>query len=137
MAVLIDETILGQLGSDAPDLQQAIRGGFPSTVLANVLAASGLSMTELAESLDLSLRSLQRRGSQGRLSPQESDRLYRLTRIVALAKNLIGGDEAALRWLKTPNQALGGESPFGALDTELGARRVEEVLGRIAYGGIS
>jgi len=40
-------------------------------------------------------------------------------------------------WLKRPNRALGGLAPVAAIDTELGARQVENILGRIAYGGIS
>ena len=42
-----------------------------------------------------------------------------------------------MRWLKHPNRALGGLVPVAAIDTELGARQVESILGRIAYGGIS
>ena len=67
----------------------------------------------------------------------ESDRLYRLARIVALAKHYLGNEEAAHRWLKRPNRALGGRTPLALIDTELGARAVENVLGRIAYGGVS
>jgi uncharacterized protein (DUF2384 family) len=43
----------------------------------------------------------------------------------------------ALRWLKRPNRALGGLAPVSALDTEVGARQVENILGRIAYGRVS
>jgi putative toxin-antitoxin system antitoxin component (TIGR02293 family) len=67
----------------------------------------------------------------------ESDRLYRLARIVALAKQFLGENEIAIRWLKTPNRALGGKLPLDLIDTEPGARSVENVLGRIAYGGVS
>jgi len=56
---------------------------------------------------------------------------------VALANEYLGGQEQATRWLKRPNRALGGVAPIDAIDTELGARQVENVLGRIAYGGIS
>ena len=119
------------------DLQAAIREGFPQGVVAEVMQASGLTLRELAKSLDLSSRSLQRRRRQGRLAPHESDRLYRLARIVVLAKHYLGDVEAASRWLQRPNRALGGDSPLDLLDTELGARAVENVLGRIAYGGIS
>ncbi|PYT35942.1 MAG: toxin-antitoxin system antitoxin component family protein, partial [Acidobacteria bacterium] len=64
-------------------------------------------------------------------------RLYRLARIVALAKHYLGNEEAAHRWLKRANRALGGRTPLALIDTELGARAVENVLGRIAYGGVS
>jgi putative toxin-antitoxin system antitoxin component (TIGR02293 family) len=96
-----------------------------------------LTLKELAAALDLSPRSLQRRRSRGRLARYESDRLYRLARIVALANEYLGDHVRALRWLKHPNRALGGIAPVTAIDTELGARQVENVLGRIAYGGIS
>ena len=43
----------------------------------------------------------------------------------------------ASRWLRRSNRALGGVAPLDAIDTELGARQVENLLGRIAYGGIS
>jgi putative toxin-antitoxin system antitoxin component (TIGR02293 family) len=54
-----------------------------------------------------------------------------------LAKCYLGDDETARRWLRRPNRALGGRTPLESLDTELGARLVENVLGRIAYGGVS
>jgi len=101
------------------------------------MRSAGLTLKELAASLDLSPRSLQRRREQGRLARYESDRLYRLARIVALAKHYIGDEEAATRWLKQPNRALGGGVPLDLLDTEPGARAVENILGRIAYGGVS
>jgi len=72
-----------------------------------------------------------------RLGRHESDRLSRLARIVALAKHYLADVPAANRWLKRPNAALGGKTPRELMDTEPGVRDVENVLGRIAYGGIS
>lgn len=119
------------------DLCEAIRDGFPPAVVEELMQASGLTLKELADALDLSPRSLQRRRRSGRLARFESDRLYRLARIVALAQQSLGSRESATRWLKRSNRALGGASPISAMDTELGAREVENVLGRIAFGGIS
>jgi len=119
------------------DLQTAIREGFPQTVVEEVTHAAGITLKELAASLGLSARSLQRRRREGRLAPYESDRLYRFARIVALAKYYLGNGDTANRWLKRPNRALGGRTPLESIDTEPGARAVENVLGRIAYGGVS
>ena len=128
---------LGRTLSSDSDLRDAIREGFPPAVVEQLMRASGLTLKELAAALDLSPRSLQRRRRSGRLARYESDRLYRLARIVALATESLGDNDRALRWLKRPNRALGGVTPVAAIDTELGARQVENVLGRIAYGGIS
>ena len=119
------------------DLQSAIREGFPQKVVGSVMDSAGLTLKELSAMLDLSSRSLQRRRRQGRLARYESDRLYRLARIVALAKQCIGDEKIAVRWLKKPNRALAGNVPLELMDTELGARNVENVLGRIAFGGVS
>ncbi len=131
------ERSLGRTLRTHNDLRSAIREGFPQEVVGSVMHSSGLTLKELSATLDLSPRSLQRRRHQGRLARYESDRLYRLARIVALAKQYIGDAETATRWLKRPNRALGGGVPLELIDTELGARAVENVLGRIAYGGVS
>lgn len=39
-----------------------------------------------------------------------------------------------MRWLAMPNKALGGKKPLDLLDTELGAKQVEQILGRIESG---
>jgi putative toxin-antitoxin system antitoxin component (TIGR02293 family) len=127
---------LGRRPRDEGELLAAIREGFPQIVIGKVMHSAGMTLKELAASLDLSVRSLQRRRA-GRLAPFESDRLYRIARIVALAKYYIGDQELASRWLKLPNRALGGSVPLDLIDTELGARSVENILGRIAYGGVS
>jgi putative toxin-antitoxin system antitoxin component (TIGR02293 family) len=128
---------LGRTLSSDRDLRDAIREGFRPCVVEELMQASGLTLKELAGALDLSPRSLQRRRRTGRLARHESDRLYRLARIVAIANEYLGDHERATRWLKHPNRALGGVPPCAAIDTEPGARQVENVLGRIAYGGIS
>jgi putative toxin-antitoxin system antitoxin component (TIGR02293 family) len=131
-----ERTVGRSLSSDR-DLREAIREGFRPAVVEELMRASGLTLKELANALDLSPRSLQRRRASGRLARYESDRLYRLARIVAMANECLGDRQRALRWLKRPNRALGGVAPVAAIDTELGARQVENILGRIAYGGIS
>lgn len=127
---------LGRALASNRDLRDAIREGFPHAVVEELMRASGLTLKELAGALDLSVRSLQRR-RRGRLARFESDRLYRMARLLALARETLGDEARANRWLKRTNRALGGLAPIAAIDTELGARQVEDILGRIAYGGIS
>jgi putative toxin-antitoxin system antitoxin component (TIGR02293 family) len=130
------ERAFGRALASDRDMREAIREGFPHAVLGELMRASGLTLKELAHALDLSTRSLQRR-RRGRLARFESDRLYRMARVLALARETLGDEARANRWLKRANHALGGLAPIAAIDTELGARQVENLLGRIAYGGIS
>ena len=128
---------LGRTPANETDMREAIRAGFPPAVVEKLTQATGLTLRELADALDLSPRSLQRRRRSGKLAPYESDRLYRLARLLAVAVEYLGDGDRARRWLKRPNRALGGLAPIAAIDTEVGARQVENVLGRIAFGGIS
>ena len=127
----------GQSLRTEDDLQAAIRKGFPHSVIDELMRSADLTLNELAAALDLSPRSLQRHRRQGRLASYESDRICRLARIVALAKHYLGDRETAVCWLKRSNRALGGKVPIELVDTEIGARSVEKILGRIAYGGVS
>jgi len=74
---------------------------------------------------------------RSRMAPGDSDRVYRLASILALAEIAIGDRKKAQLWLRQANQVLGNQTPLRALETEIGARRVEQILGRIAYGGVS
>lgn len=131
------ESTVGRSIRTGEDMSAAIRQGFRHSVIDALVEGSGLTLQEVATSLDLSTRSLQRRKHQGRLARYESDRIYRLARLVALAEHFLGSRDTAIEWMKRPNLVLGGAAPLELLDTELGARQVENILGRIGYGGVS
>lgn len=116
------------------ELGERVRRGLPYAALEAVMGQLGLSREQVAEALHLPERTLARRKKDGRLHPDESDRLFRLARIAAQAAEVLGSTEKAARWLQRPNRALGGRVPLGLLDTDPGTREVEEVLGRIEHG---
>ncbi len=119
---------------DATHLQEALRHGFPYATFEALLAALGLSSRALAQLVGVAPRTLARRKNDRALSPIESDRLYRVARIALQASEVLGSLEKARAWLHQGNPALGGESPVRQLDTEIGERRVEELLHRIDHG---
>jgi len=127
--------VLGRAIKKPDDLAQLVREGLPAnsvTALAEKLTVSNAS---LSRQLGIPQRTMTRRLSQkSRLTPTESDRTVRLARIFATAVEMIGDQRKALDWLGTPNRALGGGRPLDQLDTDVGARGVEDLLGRIAYG---
>jgi putative toxin-antitoxin system antitoxin component (TIGR02293 family) len=136
LQVLGDRPQAGPVRS-TEDLKQWIREGFPFASLESAMTQFGLKREEVSRALDLPSRTLARRKQDRRLSPGESDRLYRVVRIAVQASEVLGGREQAERWLHTPNRALSGQMPLELLDTDLGSRQVEEVLGRIEHGVFS
>jgi putative toxin-antitoxin system antitoxin component (TIGR02293 family) len=137
------EEVLAVLGGDASlagevaspeDLLARVREGLPFRAAAAVTQTYGLSRDELCTILHLSRRNLLRRRTQDRLSPDESDRLYRLARVLAHANRVFEEPRASADWIRTPNVALGDEPPLALLDTDLGVEQVDQVLGRIEHG---
>jgi putative toxin-antitoxin system antitoxin component (TIGR02293 family) len=134
----IVEALGGSEGSrrlDSPeDLKDWIREGLPFESLERVMDQFGINREEISAALDLPPRTLARRKQERRLRRDESDRLFRLVRIATQASEVLGSREKAARWLHTPNRALGSIKPLELLDTDLGTRQVEEILGRIEHG---
>lgn len=76
-----------------------------------------------------------RRQRQEKLSVNEGDRVVRLAKIWAFAREVWGGDEAARAFFFRPHMLLEGRRPIDVvLATDLGARMVEDILGRLKYG---
>jgi putative toxin-antitoxin system antitoxin component (TIGR02293 family) len=122
----------------ADDLVDQVRVGLPASTINQLAEALSMQRAQVAKCLNIPSRTLSRRlATKSRLTRDESDRTLRMANIVALANEVLGADDKASRWMVSPNRALGGKRPFDQLDTELGARSVEEVLLRIAYGTYS
>jgi putative toxin-antitoxin system antitoxin component (TIGR02293 family) len=78
---------------------------------------------------------LARRVKEKRLSSEESDKVVRVARVWALAVEVWGGEEKAREFLNRPHPMLDGAIPMDAVfATEVGAREVEDILGRLQYG---
>lgn len=68
------------------------------------------------------------------LSAEESERAERLARIFATTAYVWDSEEDARLFLTTSHPMLQGRRPLDVSMTELGARRVEELLWRLYYG---
>jgi putative toxin-antitoxin system antitoxin component (TIGR02293 family) len=120
---------------DAPrETIEAIREGLPAESLNWLKERLDLTAEELAGLVHVSRRTMSRRKKEGRLKPDESERVLRLIRLYERAAEVLGGPEEATEWLREKNFALGEETPLEFADTEPGARRVERLLGQIEHG---
>ncbi len=120
---------------DKMDLISEIKKGLLYEALDDFQRCSGIPLRLLASLLQIPTRTLTRRKKDGRLLPVESDRFVRICRIYAEALELFDGDkEATLEWLSSPQPALGNNTPFDFLETEIGTHEVEAVIGRLEHG---
>jgi putative toxin-antitoxin system antitoxin component (TIGR02293 family) len=111
-----------------------IEDGLPVQELDALQISLNVPMEKLASKLGISKATLHRRKSQGRLGRDESDRVLRFARLMGKAVEVFENEENARRWLMAPQIGLGGAVPLDYAETEIGAREVEDLLGRIEYG---
>ena len=112
-----------------------LESGLPFGELEVLQASLSIPAEKLAPMLGISKATLHRcKGAAGTLSPAVSDRVLRYARILGQAREVLEGMEAAKQWLKSPQHGLGGAVPLEYAKSEVGAREVENLLGRIEYG---
>jgi putative toxin-antitoxin system antitoxin component (TIGR02293 family) len=112
-----------------------VRRGLSYSAFERFQRNTELSYRVLAQAADIPERTLARRKERGRFGPEETDRLVRISRIVARAIELFEGNTGAARnWLTNPVIALGGRTPMEFSSTDVGAIEVESVIGRLAHG---
>ncbi len=124
------------LGADIrsqADLAMAVQRRLPLASLKG-LSSAGLSEQEI-ERLVIPQRTRRHRAERNQpLTVEESDRAVRLARIQSLAEETFSDTAKANRWLRKQLTELGGETPLNVAQTEAGARVIETILGKIAWG---
>ncbi|MBO6576834.1 MAG: DUF2384 domain-containing protein [Rhodothermales bacterium] len=122
------------LAWDLPTAARKVSEGLPTGSLEAVRSVLDLTKREFADVIHVSVRTLARRKSEEKLPPDESERVYRVGRLLEYAASVLGGEDAARSWMKESNYALGGVTPLEYVRTEPGAELVERLLGQIAHG---
>jgi putative toxin-antitoxin system antitoxin component (TIGR02293 family) len=121
------------------DFAETIETGFPQISLERVKSALDLNDIQVSSTLGISQKTMGRirKDPARRLPPSLSDRLYRIARLIALAIEVLEDGEEARKWLRRPQIGLNNKIPLELMNTEAGAREVEDLLGRIEHGVLS
>lgn len=115
-----------------------LQKGLPYKAIVTLQKNTGIPLEQLAAILRIPPRTLARRKTESRFHTDESERLMRLGRVFEKSCDLFEGNvEAAKRWLDTPAKAFAGVTPFQMIETEIGAREVEELIIRLEHGVFS
>ncbi len=115
------------------DIHEMIEAGFSASLI-NALGEAGTISAEERDRI-IPLKTLKSKlSSNQRLTVSESDRLFRVGHINAMAEVIFGGAGKAKHWLSTPESRFSGSSPYAMLSTTQGTHRVEEMLIQAAEG---
>jgi len=116
-------------------IEKAVARGLPRHALRHVaewLAGGDRTMVARLEWGVVPRTTLERREAQ--LSPEESERTERVARLFVQARRALGTEAEAREFMTTPHPELDGRSPLDAARTDLGTRRVEQILTALEYG---
>lgn len=126
---------LGLAALATDDLIDAVQHGLSFRALETFSSETGFPPASVASMIQIPERTFARRKSTGRLSPDESERLLRISTIFEKAVALFEGNVGeAVEWLTRPKKALGDKAPLAYSRSELGAREVENLIGRLEHG---
>jgi putative toxin-antitoxin system antitoxin component (TIGR02293 family) len=132
------ESLGASLGLPALETDALIRKlqmGLTFRALESFSSASSIPISEIGDAMQVPERTLARRRVAGRLSAEESEKLLRLSHIFEQAVGLFEGNvEAAVVWLRSPKRELAYKAPLTYARTEIGARQVEDLIGRLEQG---
>ncbi len=126
--------VLGREVRSLDDLEELVEGGLPKAALGNALRRVYARATERKRILFQVVPQATFYRRLAKLRITESERTERLARVIAAAEGVWEDQDDAREWLTQPHPELAGRTPMEAALTELGARRVEEVLDRLEYG---
>ncbi|MEY4590235.1 MAG: hypothetical protein RL497_2311 [Pseudomonadota bacterium] len=118
--------ILNVVITNQGDFARHARSGLPVTAFER-FTLSGFTRKE-ADWIIPARTFSHRKGGNGKLTTDESDKLIRAARIQALAYEVLGSEEKAKLWLHKARTAFEGLSAMEFMKTEHGAQLVEESL---------
>ncbi len=127
------ENWLGTAAGSEQKVVRLVENGLPTRVISHLIDR-GLTRREVFDTI-IPLRTWKHRKSRREaLSPEESERAVRTAKVLARAQAVMGDEESALDWLRTPKRRFEGRTPLQMLSTEAGGRLVEQMLIQIDQG---
>jgi putative toxin-antitoxin system antitoxin component (TIGR02293 family) len=126
------EKVLHRRISTLGELRSAVEGGLPVGALEQTVRYVTSDARQAASLRDRIVPRTTRLRRE-RLKPEESERLERIARVMALAEEVWEDKADAQEFLHTPQPMLEGLVPLELAQSELGARQVEELLLRLEY----
>ncbi len=134
LAALLGVKAKGRV-ADTLDLAKAVSEGLSVDAVDRLCSLIAPGDSKLRHLIVPKATLARRHRGQGRLSPEESNRVARLARLWAFAMDVWKSEAAAQRFLVEPHPLLRGRVPRElAIESDIGARAVEDLLGRLKYG---
>lgn len=123
------------LAPESPfSLISLIKSGVTRQSLDDLMLATGLSLSEIADCMHMTERTLRNYTHQTRLGPEQSERAIEIAKLYEKGTETFGSLVVFKKYMASEVKALGGRTPKEFLDTSVGIEFLMDELGRIQYG---
>jgi putative toxin-antitoxin system antitoxin component (TIGR02293 family) len=126
--------VLGIEVRNERDLEKIVSKGLPTIVITEVMKKIYPEQADKIYQI-VPRTTLNRRKKSGSiLNVEESQKAERIARVFSFAVEVWKSETKAREFMTKPHPMLEDRTPFEASLGELGARQVEEILGRLMFG---
>ena len=119
------------------DLMKLSQKGVNKDALLRLAKYLGFSLSQMAEFLPVTQRTIQRYDRNHRFNQAVSEHILQITEVALRGSNVFGSRDKFVSWMKANSPALGNRTPTSLLGSRFGAELVLEELGRIEHGVVS
>jgi putative toxin-antitoxin system antitoxin component (TIGR02293 family) len=112
------------------------RDGITKKEFLEIRSTTGLSSMNFASATHLTTRTIERKKSNEKISPESSERAILIGKLYYSGEKVFGDREKFLQWMERPNLNLEGKKPKEMLDTVTGIGLVDDIFIRIQHGMI-
>jgi len=115
------------------DLIAIARNGIKTKYIPAIQKFTSLTDKELSSILPISQRQLVRYAPSHKLNKEITSHLIQLIELFQKGFKLFGQEKFRL-WIRTPNKVLDNNLPMDLMDTSIGIKMIEDIIGRIEHG---
>jgi putative toxin-antitoxin system antitoxin component (TIGR02293 family) len=127
---------LPELFSNEYNMIRESRNGITKKEFLEIRNITGLSAVIFASATHLTARTIERKKSNEKISPEASERAILIGKLYYSGEKIFGDREKFLQWMERPNFELEGKKPKDMLDTITGIGLVDDIFVRIQHGMI-
>jgi putative toxin-antitoxin system antitoxin component (TIGR02293 family) len=110
------------------------KSGITKKDLVGLKEKSTLDYDKLAKTLSVTRATLINKKPAEKFNVTLSEKIIGLAEIYSYGFEVFENKEKFNSWIKSPNKALGGKSPYDLLDSQFGREELMRIIGRIEYG---
>ena len=111
-----------------------VRTGVTKKDLEKLKNKAALDYDKLAIALSVTRATLINKKGEEKFNAALSERIVSLADIYSYGYEVFEDEDRFNEWMFKPNQALGGQVPYGLIDNQFGREELKNIIGRIDYG---